>query len=121
MPAHSVWVGKYVCAQGMTALELTIDAGPDGNATAKFAFGPHPGNPRLPSGSYWMRGRASVLASGQLSIKLEPDRWIKHPQDYEMVGLTVMSDREQQKLGGTIDHPSCTVVRVDRRFAERAP
>src|SRR5258706_14845430 len=38
-PAHSVWKGRYMCAQGPTALTLTMDHdGP--TLAATFDFGP---------------------------------------------------------------------------------
>lgn len=114
IPAFSVWVGSYTCPQGVTALRLSIEARPDGEAAATFEFGPHPDNPKLPRGEYRMTGTVRLLSRGQLRVKLVPDRWISQPEGWSMTGLVAESDLEQQVLEGKIDTPSCGELSVRR-------
>ena len=107
IPPFSVWVGSYVCPQGVTALRLSIEAHAGGEAEASFEFGPHPENRNLPRGEYRMTGTVRLLPRGQLRVKLAPDRWITQPQGWSMTGLSATSDLEQQTLEGRIDAAAC--------------
>jgi hypothetical protein len=113
-PHHTVWEGRYMCAQGETALRLTLDTEPDGQTIGMFDFGPHPGNPHLPSGSYRMRGKITMREGGAFELVLVPDQWIAQPAGYLMVGLTATSNRERTELNGRITHETCSWVRVAR-------
>lgn len=112
-PEHSVWRGKYTCAQGLTALQLTIDVASTGDANAVFEFGPHEGNPDLPSGSYRMVGSVREIGP-KLQIRLAPERWIDQPEGYLMVGLEADSDAEQRRLTGRITYEGCGGVELRR-------
>ena len=114
MPLFSVWTGSYVCAQGVTALRLSIMVRAGGAAVATFEFGPHPGNAKLPRGEYQMTGTVRLLPRGQLQVKLVPDRWVTQPDGWQMVGLSATSDLEQQELEGRIDAQSCGELSVRR-------
>jgi hypothetical protein len=118
-PYHSVWIGNYVCAQGSTALRLTIEMREKTTATARFEFGPNTINKNLPTGAYEMTGTVRVDAHDILDIKLVPDHWILQPNGYVMVGLTATSDHEQKTLDGRIDNPSCGAVALRRMRVER--
>lgn len=113
VPHHTVWRGKYTCRQGVTALQLTIDVDAQGEATAVFDFGPHTGNPAIPSGSYRMLG--TVRESGaKLQVRLQPDKWINQPEGYMMVGINADSDRERHRLTGWITDEGCAGVELRR-------
>jgi hypothetical protein len=115
VPPNTVWVGSYRCSQGITAVRLTIDARPNGDATASFEFGPHPENPKVPRGEAQLKGRVELLARGQLQVKLEPDRWVSKPgETWQMVGLTATSDLEHRVLEGRIEDPRCGEINVRR-------
>jgi hypothetical protein len=114
IPAFSVWVGSYLCPQGVTALRLSIEARSSGEAAATFEFGPHPNNRNLPRGEYRMTGVVRLLPRGQLHVKLVPDRWITQPDGWTMTGLTATSDLEQQALEGRIDAEVCGELSAKR-------
>ncbi len=113
VPEHSVWRGKYDCAQGITALELTLDVAASGTANALFVFGPHEQNPGIPAGSYRMSGTVRE-AGAKLVVRLEPVAWIEQPPSYVMVGLAAESDRARQRLVGKITNEGCRAVELHR-------
>ena len=115
IPRHSTWIGSYRCAQGVTALTLAIDAQSSGEALAVFEFGALVDNPDVPGGSYRMRGRIDMQQTGELRVRLAPERWITQPDGYEMVSLTATSDVAHRGLRGRIDHPACGELVVRRR------
>lgn len=114
LPAHSLWRGRYACAQGVTGLDLTLDLDGMGQAAAVFDFGPAPENPSVPSGRYLMRGRADPGALGTTHVTLLPDRWIAQPPGYVMVGLSATIEASVRAMQGRIDHPDCTVLSLSR-------
>lgn len=107
------WAGKYICAQGVTALTLTISkANTPGDVTAVFRFGPLPENLDVPKGEYQMRGRYDPVAR---RITLSGDHWISQPNGYVMVGLDgVMSSTGQKIAGHVPDLFTCTDFEVWR-------
>lgn len=115
IPQHTVWVGSYTCAQGLTSIRLTIETrSSGGEAMGLFEFGPHEKNPKLPRGSFWMAGRISRDGRGQLAVKLAPDRWKMHPAGWVMVPITASGDREDTTLTGEIDFAGCGAIHVHR-------
>jgi hypothetical protein len=113
VPAHSVWIGRYTCRQGITAIQLTVDVSPGGDAGAIFDFGPHPGNPELPAGSFRLTGTVRTIGS-ELALELIPDRWIHQPDGYVMVGFHAETDRARRWLRGAITDPSCETLELRR-------
>ena len=112
-PAHSVWKGHYVCAQGRTALTLSLDHdGP--TLSGVFDFGPLDENPTVPHGSYRMTGTATTSGGGAVVVKLAPLEWIEHPNNYVMVGIEATTDRERRELSGVITHATCGEVELSR-------
>jgi len=116
MVAHrvgTVWTGHYTCAQGDTAVRLTLErAGSE--ARAKFEFGPLVGNPSVPHGAYTLRGTAHEDPSGAFEVELEPDRWLEQPPGYVMVGVTAVSDADRTRLIGRITFDGCGTIAVER-------
>ncbi len=106
LPAHTVWTGRYECAQGVTAVQLTLDIEPDGRARAIFDFGPLADNPTLPNGSFRMRGTARPLDEA-IDVHLSPDEWIDRPDNYEMVALHVGIDKARRGMRGRMLNDSC--------------
>lgn len=114
LPAHTLWQGRYICAQGPTGLTLTLDLPADGRVSAVFDFGAVPENPTVPTGRYLVVGTVLHRGDGGLDLALVPDRWIAQPPGYEMVGLVAAIDPGGRVLRGRIDHPSCTGVELFR-------
>ena len=102
---RSKWQGTYTCAQGVTGVNLTIDARCNGDTcalTAIFEFGEVKENPGVPHGSYRMVGESKGL-----EYTLRPDKWIERPDHYYMVGLTATKDPKAHTLNGRIDDTWC--------------
>jgi hypothetical protein len=107
----STWEGRYVCAQGPTALKLTLER-TGSEVEAIFDFGPLDDNPSVPHGTYRLTGTLD-----QDEIVLTPVNWVEQPPHYMMVGLHAQISRGGRRMSGQIDHPSCAAVdvwRVDR-------
>lgn len=106
---RGTWRGSYVCAQGHTALALTIEPAKDGTLSALFHFEAATDNPGVPTGCFEMRGRFDP-ATGR--VALVQQRWLRHPQDYLMVDLEgrVSGDR----LHGSVLGPYCTTFDLRR-------
>jgi hypothetical protein len=111
---HTVWEGRYECAQGVTGLRLVLDTAADGATTGTFEFYAVSENPGVPHGSYRMRGKLAMVEAGSFALDLAPDAWIEQPPGYVMVGLSATSDRERRSLTGRITNASCGRVKVTR-------
>jgi hypothetical protein len=106
------WTGKYICAQGVTALRLTIAEKQGEAITATFNFGPLPENPGVPKGAYRMEG---VYEPASRHLKLDGARWIEAPTGYVMVGLDGRLARDGKTIAGAVpDIPGCTIFEVSR-------
>jgi hypothetical protein len=114
VPPRSVWAGYYECAQGRTAVELTIKTSPSGSARAVFAFGPHADNPSVPAGSYRLTGTFRADDDARLELTLAPLRWIDQPAGYTMTAVAARSDRRRRHLEGAVLSPSCGELVVER-------
>ena len=111
-----MWAGKYLCAQGVSAVRLRIEAAPDGSARAIFEFGPSDDNPNpVARGSYQLVGALYFDDKGLLEIKMAPDQWIDQPPNYSMVGFYASSDPGQRVMRGKIEHASCDWIEVTRQ------
>jgi len=113
----SEWQGTYVCSQGVTAVKLAIEqrcVGSGCEVGAVFDFGPTPENPKVPRGSYRLRGDVSENDHGEPVLTLKPDSWIEQPPNYFMVGLVATSDASQTTMHGKIDNPSCGELSLQR-------
>ena len=73
------WVGSYTCAQGLTALELTLQETVNGLFWGTNSFSPHPSNPSVPSGSFYVVG---AFNARNREVRLQPGPWIKQPAGY---------------------------------------
>lgn len=99
------WVGKYICGQGITRLDLDIRQDPirkkagSTAITATFRFGPLPENPEVPKGSYRMEGTYDPKTR---HVKLEGVKWIEYPQNYVMVGLDGRMDEDGGRIAGLV-------------------
>ena len=109
MNAGEDWIGRYQCAQGLTDLDLRIDAVNGNTIDATFIFAHGPTNA---AGSYKMRG--TIDPSGNLT--LVPGPWVARPPNYVSVGMTGVVNGSAFR--GRIDNPTCGVFTV-RRTAEQ--
>ncbi len=113
LPAHTVWRGFYECAQGRTAVQLTLDVDTNGAASAIFDFGPHADNPDIPAGSYRLNGMSREQGK-TIAFELVPERWISQPTNYEMVGVAATVGSRRQRMKGRITNPACSTFDVQR-------
>jgi hypothetical protein len=113
LPARTVWSGRYECAQGVTAVLLTIDIEANGRARAIFDFGPLADNPAIPNGSFRLAGKATP-ADDAVDIWLRPEEWIDRPPGYEMVGIHVGIDATRRGLRGKMLNDSCDWIDAKR-------
>lgn len=111
------WTGHYTCAQGNTAMALTITAQKDQRVTALFHFEAAADNPEVPTGCYEMAGTYDA-ASGQL--RLSPWRWLLRPPFYVMVGLDGRLAADGT-LAGEVQGPGCTSFAVTRAPSRADP
>jgi hypothetical protein len=114
-----IYTGAYICAQGTTFLELTVDSdqGGDVKAVFRFASGEWDGgrNLTVPPGKFAMKGRFEYGGK----MVLIGDYWIQQPTGYAMVNLDgVIQQQDDGKLayyGRVNGAPSCTDFLVIRR------
>lgn len=107
LPPVIVFRGTYVCAQGLTVLELLVV-----EDEAIFHFSAAPSNPHVPSGWYSMRGTVD-LARGLL--RLMPERWMNRPgESWSMVGLDGVSRDGGRSFQGEVAGPGCTTFSLSR-------
>jgi hypothetical protein len=98
-PVSGDWTGKYICAQGVTALDLHIDKTGGNAIKATFSFGPLPENPDVPKGLYEMRG---TFDPSTRSVILHGARWISEPDGYVMVDLKGRVAQTGQNISGVV-------------------
>jgi hypothetical protein len=110
-PFAGQWRGKYVCAQGVTALTLTIRDRARNELEATFDFGPLPSNPTVPRGAYHLDG---TYRPGDDRVTLTPKTWIRQPVGYAMVGLNGRLSPLGLHLAGEVDGPGCTIIELVR-------
>jgi hypothetical protein len=110
---RTVWQGNYVCAQGVSAMTLTIDVAPSGAATARYDFGPVESNPTVPRGAFTLVGSLQGQAGGAFTGELEASKWILHPDGYFMVALSIQS-RDGRRLRGKSHHETCEAFEITR-------
>ncbi|AKF05026.1 hypothetical protein [Sandaracinus amylolyticus] len=110
-PNESVWQGRYVCAQGVTGLTLTVRPVGADRVSATFSFYAVPENPDVPSGSYTMTG---LLSATSEVVQLVPERWVQQPRGYVMVAMSGTFDVAQGVMRGRVDGPGCTEFQLRR-------
>jgi hypothetical protein len=108
-------MGRYRCAQGVTALTLVLDIAPTGETTGVFEFSAAPENPGVPSGSYRLRGTTKATRNGVVTVDVEGESWIDQPNGYVMVGIHATSDPTRRHLVGQITNETCSEIEVERR------
>jgi hypothetical protein len=105
------WVGRYTCAQGLTALDLTIEQPTPGRLRAQFHFSAVPSNPEVPEGCFLMTGRFD----GRDHVVLEPSARVDRPAGFVMVGLDGTLTAGASVLTGNVTQvPVCTTFTLSR-------
>ena len=124
MVMSAPWYGSYVCNQGLTRMQLTMQPqqGSDGNRVeAIFVFTADPENPTVPTGSFRLTG---TLNRKDRSLLLKQDRWIEQPSDpsYRMVDLEgqVAIGETEAKIQGRITTYGCQDFLLWQFFAAPA-
>ena len=105
------WRGSYICAQGETALKLTVTPAKATAIEARFDFGPLPRNPEVPKGAFAMQG-AFDPASRRMTLK--GVEWIDAPFLYVMVDLDGRINAAGNLITGKVPGPGCTVFELRR-------
>ena len=108
-----LWRGQYICAQGVTGVDLTIETpqdAPKGNVTALFEFYPLPENP-TETGAFEMTG--SFDAVDQVLI-LDAEAWVEQPEGWIMVGLKAAVGQRDSIMTGRIDTDGCGGIFLER-------
>ena len=100
------WIGRYVCAQGETDLDLHIDRVVGDSVDARFEFSHGPSGA---GGVYGMHG--TIAPNGQ--VTLAPGQWIERPPGYVSVGMH--GDIQGNRFAGRIDNSSCGTFDLRRR------
>ncbi|BDG72336.1 hypothetical protein [Roseomonas fluvialis] len=108
---RGTWRGDYICAQGNTALALTIEPAKDGRLSALFHFEAAPDNPDVPTGCYEMQGGYTPATR---QVTLGPQRWLRRPPNYVMVGLEGHLSADGGEIQGRVQGPGCSFFRVER-------
>lgn len=105
------WRGSYICAQGETALKLTVTPAKAGAIEARFAFGPLPKNPEVPKGAYAMQG---TFDPASRRMVLNGVKWIDAPFMYVMVDLDGRMNVDGNLITGKVPGPGCTIFELRR-------
>jgi hypothetical protein len=91
------WTGKYVCAQGVTAIRLVVKPTGAGGARAVAHFFATPENPRVPEGCFALTGLFDQV-SGEFALR--SNRWIVRPRNYSMPNMSGTVDAAGKAFGG---------------------
>jgi hypothetical protein len=105
-PVDGVWTGTYVCAQGLTPVELFISTPRGGAPAALFHFGD--GSIDRPEGCFAMQGAAKPG-----SLAFTATYWVSRPFGYVSVNL-LGSIGKAETYTGWVDGPGCTTFAVQR-------
>jgi hypothetical protein len=105
------WGGVYQCAQGQTAVVVSLALEKDGAVNGTFAFGNLPGRANAKDGKYRIVGIFDATAG---KLRMQPNGWITQPPGYFPVGFTADLDRDAQRLTGHIDFDGCSKISMDR-------
>ncbi|MEJ1977450.1 MAG: hypothetical protein WDN49_16470 [Acetobacteraceae bacterium] len=112
------WQGAYICAQGLTALEVTIEQAAHGRLRALFHFSAAPSNPLVPEGCFLMDGRYDPASR---TVTLDPGDWLLQPEGFVTVGLSGVLDATGRVLSGNVTLvPLCTTFTLSRTQAAPA-
>jgi hypothetical protein len=103
---NGTFVGKYVCQQRETSMQLDTKAAANGDIVAVYSFG---GTGDTPKGAFTLTGHWTSKG-----FVLEPHEWLDQPAPgYQMVGLDgALTDKG---LAGRAVHNLCTTFDLVRQ------
>jgi hypothetical protein len=100
------WTGTYVCAQGVTEMQLRLLDVQGADVLAVFAFQHGPTGVR---GDFEMRG--SYVRSTR-RVRLTAGKWLSQPNGYVTVDLEGRLTPDGKTLSGHILGPGCTIFEL---------
>jgi hypothetical protein len=115
-PADGVFRGTYRCAQGLTALTLSVFSGNRGAIRGVFNFYAHPSNPGVPTGTFDQRGTFTVANK---RVQLLPGKWIAQPAGWVMVTIDAKLSADNNRITGKVIGNGCTTVDLTRLSVAR--
>lgn len=106
---NSVYVGQYLCAQGWTAMTLTVTdvEGPRVQMRGDFSHGE-----TGVRGAYMLRGSCSPTTQRMLLL---PQGWVQQPAGYIMVGMSGAVAEGGRSFSGRMLHQGCGQFAFTRR------
>jgi hypothetical protein len=113
-----IWTGRYMCAQGETALTLTVERGSGSALRALFHFYASPQNPEVPEGCFAMTGTFDRAGK---TVSLQAGNWILRPPGYVTVDLAGRIETGGRHFSGSVIGPDCTVFDLTRAGGPRRP
>lgn len=118
LPPIGLWQGRYVCAQGKTALALQIIAIGPRAVRAVFYFHALASNNEVPPGCFAMQGTFDATTR---RLTLLPTRWLARPPFYVWTGLSGTVSMGGGTLTGVISGPACGGFSLVRALAPPDP
>ncbi|WP_448572620.1 hypothetical protein [Trichothermofontia sp.] len=114
---NGTWEGSYTCRQGLTKLELVIEAKSTTDIDAVFLFSAHPQNPGVPSGRFRMQGTLEIFNSPYIPdlLDLKATTWINQPSGYGTVDLRGDVSSSRRRITGNVVTPGCSTFDVVKR------
>lgn len=107
------WRGTYLCAQGLTGVNLTIRQRSGSAVDAVFHFNAVPQNPGVPTGCFRMQGRLSANAH-EFSLTSDNDQWIVRPDNYLVVNFHGLLSGDGRTMRGRVEGPGCSDFDLQR-------
>lgn len=98
---NSMYVGRYLCAQGWTDMTLTVVDVEGNRVQMRGDFVHAASNTR---GSYLLRGFCLPRTRRML---LSPQAWVQRPPGYMMVGMTGSLSPDGRLFSGRMRNSSC--------------
>ena len=108
------WIGSYTCAQGVTALDLSLTADGGNRVRGIFHFASLPPRHQVPEGCFRMAGRFDPQTG---ALTLAPGEWLRRPPGYVTVGLRGVVTPDGGTLAGRVEGPGCTSFTLRRAAA----
>jgi hypothetical protein len=104
-----VWIGTYVCPQGLTDLALVVESAAGDSVKARFDFVSAKDDS---AGSFELTGEYDAT-TGHTTFK--PGAWVFQPAgSWQTVGMDGFVDKAGQEFAGTITSPGCGAFFVQR-------
>jgi hypothetical protein len=104
-----VWIGTYVCPQGLTDLALVVESTEGDSVKARFDFVLADDDT---VGSFELTGEYDATTG---HTTFQPGAWVSQPSDaWQTVGMDGFVDKTGQDFAGTITSPGCGAFSLQR-------